>query len=94
MKDDREMCTPANHPAILGSVKVPPKFRTADEQAADKAKRREGQRQAIREWLIESGAYTQMPDGGAIYATDPIDEVLVDGYLDFEKMLDRLDGIK
>jgi hypothetical protein len=35
-----------------------------------------------------------MPDGGAIYATDPIDEVLVDGYLDFEKMLDRLDGIK
>ena len=102
MKDElpkgftRGTCTEliVGHPAILGSVKVPPKFRTADEQAADKAKRRELQRQAVREWLIESDAYSQLPGGGSMHATDPIDEVLVDGYLYFDKLLDRLDGIK
>lgn len=82
------------HPAILGSVRVPPKFRTADEQASDKAKRRERQRQVIRDWLKDTSAYSQMPSGCSVESDSPIEEVLVDGYVDFEKLLDRLDGVK
>ena len=57
---------------------------------------RELKRQAIRDWLTAEGAYNQMPNGGSVESesNSPINEVLVDGYVDFEKLLDRLERIR
>lgn len=52
---------------------------------------RERNRQSIRDWLKSEGAYSQMPDGGSVESDSPVNEVLVDGYVDFEKLLDRLE---